>query len=73
MLKPEWSNYEMPLDSILFVPWGIGVKKGEKSMVDFVSKASIDWHKTGFIQQLEKKWKIKPTKFAEEMHAKYSK
>jgi len=68
---PEWSNYDMPLDSILFQPWGIGVKLGEKSMVDFVSKATIDWHKTGFIQQLEKKWEIKPTKFAEDMHNKY--
>jgi polar amino acid transport system substrate-binding protein len=71
MQKPEWSGYEMPLDSILFQPWGIGVKQGEKTMVDFVSKATIDWHKTGFISELEKKWGIKPTKFAEEMHAKY--
>ncbi|HEY5367144.1 MAG TPA: transporter substrate-binding domain-containing protein [Casimicrobiaceae bacterium] len=71
MLKPEWKDYEMPLESILFQPWGIGVKLGEKSMVDFVSKATIDWHKTGFIQQLEKKWDIKPTKFAEDMHNKY--
>jgi polar amino acid transport system substrate-binding protein len=29
MQKPEWSAYEMPLDSILFVPWGIAVKQGE--------------------------------------------
>ena len=71
MLKPEWSGYDMPLDSILFVPWGIAVKKGEKSLVDAVSQATIDWHKTGFLQQLEKKWAIKPTKFAEEMNAKY--
>ncbi|MEP7063116.1 MAG: transporter substrate-binding domain-containing protein [Betaproteobacteria bacterium] len=71
MQKPEWSGYEMPLDSILFQPWGIGVKQGEKTMVDFVSKATIDWHKTGFVSELEKKWGIKPTKFAEEMHAKY--
>ena len=56
MLKPEWSAYEMPLDSILFVPWGIAVKQGEKDLVDFMAKTTIDWHKTGFIQQLEKKW-----------------
>ncbi len=71
MLKPEWSSYEMPLDSILFVPWGIAAKKGEKSLTDLVSQATIDWHKTGFIEQLEKKWNIKPTKFAQEMHDKY--
>ena len=71
MLKPEWSAYEMPLDSILFVPWGIAVKQGEKDLVEFMAKTTIDWHKTGFIQQLEKKWGIKPTKFAQDMNAKY--
>ena len=68
---PEWSAYEMPLDSILFQPWGIGVKQGETKMVKFVSDATVNWHKTGFIERLEKKWGIKPTKFAQEMHAKY--
>lgn len=71
MLKPEWSGYDMPLDTILFVPWGVAAKKGEKSLVDVVSQATIDWHKTGFLQQLEKKWGIKPTKFVEEMNTKY--
>jgi polar amino acid transport system substrate-binding protein len=68
---PEWSNYEMPLDSILFQPWGIGVKQGEPNLLKFVSDATIAWHKSGEIAKLEKKWGIKPTKFAEEMHDKY--
>ncbi len=71
MLKPEWSTYEMPLDSILFVPWGIAAKQGEKALIDFMSKTSTDWHKTGLIQQLETKWGIKATKFAQDMNAKY--
>jgi len=71
MLKPEWSAYEMPLDTILFVPWGIATKQGEKDLVDFMAKTSIDWHKTGFIQQLEKKWGVKATKFGQDMNAKY--
>lgn len=71
LLKPEWAAYEMPLDSILFAPWGIATKLGEKDLVEFMAKTSIDWHKTGFIQQLEKKWGVKPTKFAQEMNAKY--
>ena len=71
MLKPEWSGYEMPLDSILVVPWGLAVKQGEKAFADFMSKTSADWHKTGLIQQLEKKWEIKPSKFAQEMRDKH--
>ena len=69
--KPDSKDYEMPLNSILVQPWGIAVKQGEKAFADFVSKAITDWHKTGRIGELEKKWGIKPTKFAEEMTAKY--
>jgi polar amino acid transport system substrate-binding protein len=71
MQKPEWSAYEMPLDSILFVPWGLAVKQGEKGLADMMAKTAVEWHKSGFIQDLEKKWGIKPTKFAQEMRDKY--
>ena len=71
--KPEWKDYDMPLDSILIQPWGLGVKQGAKAFADFMSKTVADWHKTGFIQRLEKQYGIKPTKFAQEMHDKYAK
>ena len=71
MLKPEWSAYEMPLESILFVPWGLAVKQGEKAFADMMAKTAVEWHKSGFIQDLEKKWGIKPTKFAQDTRAKY--
>lgn len=71
MQKPEWKDYEMPLNSILVQPWGLAVKQGEKAFGEFVSKAIVDWHKSGTIQKLEKKWGIKPTKFAEDMRAKH--
>jgi polar amino acid transport system substrate-binding protein len=71
MLKPEWADYEMPLASILPQPWGLAVRQGEKGFGDYMSKVVADWHKTGFIQGLEKKYGIKPTKFAEDMHDKY--
>jgi len=71
--KPEWGEYEMPLESILVQPWGLAVKTGEKNFADFMSKTITDWHKTGFIQQLEKKYGIKPTKFAQDMHDKSGK
>ena len=71
--KAEWGDYEMPLESILVQPWGLAVKTGEKGFADFMSKTITDWHKTGFIQQLEKKHGIKATKFAQEMRDKYGK
>ena len=36
-----------------------------------MSKTVTDWHKTDFIEGLEKKYGIKATKFAQDMHAKY--
>lgn len=71
MQKPEWSAHEMPLDSILFVPWGLAVKQGEKAFADMLSKTAAEWHKSGYIQELEKKWGIKPTKFAAESRLKF--
>jgi hypothetical protein len=38
-----------------------------------MSNVVKDWHKSGFIIELEKKYHIKPTKFAEEMHDKFAK
>jgi polar amino acid transport system substrate-binding protein len=31
----------------------------------------LDWHKSGKLLALEKKWGIKPSPFLEDMHAKY--
>ena len=71
--KPEWKDYDMPLDSILVQPWGLAVKLGEKNFADYMSNVVKDWHKSGLIIQLEKKYGIKPTKFPQEMHDKYGK
>ncbi|HEY3554457.1 MAG TPA: transporter substrate-binding domain-containing protein, partial [Casimicrobiaceae bacterium] len=50
--KPEWKDYDMPLDSILVQPWGLAVKLGEKSFADYMSNVVKDWHKSGFIMEL---------------------
>jgi len=71
LLKPEWGDYEMPLETIFFVPWSIGARKGEDEFSKRLSEMVIGWHKSGKIQELEKKWRIKPTTFAKEAHAKY--
>lgn len=70
LLKPEWNDYEMPLQTIYFVPWSIGVKLGEDTLSDYFSEVVTDWHKSGKILELEEKWKIQPTAFAQEEHAK---
>jgi len=71
LLDPEWKDYEVPLKSILVEPWGLAVKLGETDFVKFMHDTIIDWHKTGFILGLEKKWGLPNSQYAEETHAKY--
>jgi polar amino acid transport system substrate-binding protein len=71
LLDPEWQDYEVPLKSILVAPWGLAVKLGESDFVKFMHDTIVDWHKTGFILGLEKKWGLPNSQYAEEMHEKY--
>ncbi len=73
LLEPEWKDYEMPLKSILEDPWGIAVKLGEESFYKFMSEMIVDWHRTGRIVALEKKYGMGNTAFAVRMHEKYRK
>ena len=56
LLEPEWKDYEMPLKSILEDPWGLAVKLGEEKFYKFMSDMIVDWHQTGRIVALEKKY-----------------
>ncbi|MBM3596832.1 MAG: transporter substrate-binding domain-containing protein [Alphaproteobacteria bacterium] len=70
---PKWANYEMPLVTEDEQPWAIAVPLPELNgpYGEFMKKVSIDWHKTGKIVELEKKWGIKPSPFVAEMHQKH--
>lgn len=69
--QPQWSGYEIPLNTIDFQPWAIGLKKGSTEMDDYLSKRVISWFKNGTISQLEAKWKIRPAQFVKDQEAKY--
>jgi polar amino acid transport system substrate-binding protein len=70
--KPEWQDYEMPLRSILIQPWGMAVKQGNTELAAFVGGTVKKWHTAGYVEELEKKWGIPPSVFAEEMHRRYA-
>ena len=73
LLEPEWKDYEMPLKSILEDPWGLAVKLGEEKFYKFMSDMIVDWHRTGRIVELEKKYGMGNTSFAVKMTEKYKK
>lgn len=71
ILKPEWAGYRMPLPVSLVTPWAIAIGRGENG-TDFealVSDAVADWHRSGHLLDLEKKWGLQPSKFLQDMRA----
>jgi polar amino acid transport system substrate-binding protein len=71
LLEADWKEYEMPLKTILDEPWGLAVKLGDEPFYKFMSQTIADWHRTGHILALEKKWGIQNTPFAVKMHEEY--
>ena len=69
--SPEWADYEMPLETIDDAPWGLAVALGEDNFAALMSEMIIDWHKTGRILELETKWGVANTPFAQAMHDEY--
>jgi polar amino acid transport system substrate-binding protein len=71
---PAWSEeYEMPFETRDAASWGIGVPKDEldKAFGRFMSGMVSEWHRTGRIVELEKKWNIQPSRWAADMHEKF--
>ncbi len=67
---PKWSAFAMPLESILVEPWGLAVKLEELNgpWGQFMAATVKDWHKSGKLIALEKKWKIPPSPFLKKAH-----
>nr|WP_295739131.1 transporter substrate-binding domain-containing protein [uncultured Acidocella sp.] len=65
---PNWSGYDMPLPSQDAQPWGMAIKQGEPAFEKFLSQTVSDWNKTGYVLQLETKYHIQHSKFAEDAH-----
>jgi len=69
--SPEWTDYEMPLETIDDAPWGLAVALGEDNFASFMSDMITDWHASGRILELETKWEVANTPFAKQMHEKF--
>jgi polar amino acid transport system substrate-binding protein len=70
-----WKDYQMPFKTIDAASWGIAVPKAEQEGVfgRFMSGMVHDWHVSGRLVELEKKWGIKSTAYLREMHELYKK
>src|SRR5215211_3597002 len=73
LADPKWAGFEMTLPSIMEEPWGLAVKLEERDgpWGKFMSQMIEDWHRSGRLIELEKKWKIPASAFLKTMHEKY--
>jgi polar amino acid transport system substrate-binding protein len=72
MLEPEWSDYDMPLESREVQPWGLAVRKHQPEWATYLSTMVKKWAKDGTIVDLETKYHIKHSKSAADAHQKAS-
>ncbi|MCP5149702.1 MAG: transporter substrate-binding domain-containing protein [Ectothiorhodospiraceae bacterium] len=61
----NYGEFEMPLASEDDNPWGLAVPKAELGCVfgNFMSGMTFNWHQSGRLIELEKKWGIQPTAY----------
>lgn len=68
-LDPDWSGYDAPLPSIEAIPWGVAVDKSDTKFMAYMSDVVKDWHKTGLIIQLQKKYGMPVSDYSKKMNA----
>src|SRR5262245_22125099 len=66
---PKWAAFEMPLETILDEPWGVAVKLEERNgpWGQYIARTLTDWHRSGKLVEVEKKWNIPPSGFLKRM------
>lgn len=66
----KWKDYEMKLPTIMEEPWGLAVRLEEREgpWGKFMSDMIKEWHKSGRLIELEKKWNIPASAYLKKMH-----
>jgi polar amino acid transport system substrate-binding protein len=65
----KWADYTIATTVVDNVPWGAAVRKEDldQPIGKALSAAIIDWHKTGKLIELEKKWGVPATQWLVDM------
>jgi polar amino acid transport system substrate-binding protein len=69
--RPEWRDYAMPLPSLMVSPWAIAIRQGDDGL-DLnraVGDMIAEWHRTGYLLDLERKWHLQPSKYLQAAQA----
>ncbi len=71
--SPEkWKDFSIATPVVANVPWGaaVRVEDREAPLGKALSAAIADWHKSGFLVELEAKWGVPATAWLADMHEK---
>ncbi len=73
LVSGNWDDYEMPLQTEDDNPWGLAVPLAERdcALGQFMSGMIYNWHVSGRLRELEKKWGIQPTAYLQKMQEKF--
>jgi polar amino acid transport system substrate-binding protein len=73
LADPKWAGFEMALPTILEEPLVVAVKLEERDgeWGKFMHDMLVEWHRSGRLIELEKKWQIPPSAFLKALHDKY--
>ena len=69
----NYDEFEMPLASEDDNPWGLAIPLAERHCVfgNFMSGMTYNWHQSGRLIELEKKWGIQATKYLADQHGRF--
>ncbi|MCR9257827.1 MAG: transporter substrate-binding domain-containing protein [Alphaproteobacteria bacterium] len=69
----NWDDFEMPMQTEDDNPWGLAVPKDELNCVfgKFMSGMQYNWHQSGALIELEKKWGIQATSYLEKQNQRF--
>ncbi|MGH8782717.1 ABC transporter permease subunit [Paraburkholderia sp.] len=70
LLTPEWHGYRIGLPPELMTPWAIAIARAAKGdpLERFIGDTVADWHRSGTLIALERKWSLPPSTFLADMH-----
>ncbi len=74
LVSGDWDNFEMPMPTEDDNPWGLAVPIAEKDCIfgQFMSGMTYNWHQSGKLIELEKKWGIQSTSYLKNQKKRFA-
>ncbi|MCP4429581.1 MAG: transporter substrate-binding domain-containing protein [Gammaproteobacteria bacterium] len=74
LVSGDWDNFEMPMPTEDDNPWGLAVPIAEKDCIfgQFMSGMTYNWHQSGKLIELEKKWGIQSTSYLKNQKERFA-